>query len=191
MTRTGPTTTALTVSYAVTGTATSVDYTPALSGTIVLPIGAASATLTITPVSDMVVEGPETIIVTITTSSTGYMGGGNQATVTIADVSTVFPPLSGPSRTFVFDHAASSVQEYTANSRFVLYDNGAFALRYMSLGGLTFSGRYSNANGAITFEWEDSSAWGATGTLDDVGLTVQYNAHMLAIDFEDAVYVLP
>ena len=40
VTRTGPTTTALTVSYTVGGTATSVtDYTPALSGTVVIPIG--------------------------------------------------------------------------------------------------------------------------------------------------------
>ena len=40
VTRTGPTTAALTVSYTVGGTATSVtDYTPALSGTVVIPVG--------------------------------------------------------------------------------------------------------------------------------------------------------
>jgi hypothetical protein len=84
--RTGPTTAALTVSYAVSGTATSVtDYTPALSGTVVIPIGAASAALTVTPVNDTAFEGPETIVVTVTTTSPGYLVGGSPATVTIAD----------------------------------------------------------------------------------------------------------
>ena len=84
--RTGPTTAALTVSYAASGTATSVtDYTPALSGTVVIPIGAASAALTITPVNDTAFEGAETIVVTVTTTSPGYLVGGSPATVTIAD----------------------------------------------------------------------------------------------------------
>jgi hypothetical protein len=42
---------------------------------------------------------------------------------------TIFPPLSGPSRTFIFDRERPyPVSEYTRNSRFVLYDNGAFVL---------------------------------------------------------------
>jgi hypothetical protein len=46
-----------------------------------------------------------------------------------------FPPLSGPSRTFFFDREVSyPVSDYTKKSRFVLYDNGAFVLQYLSLG---------------------------------------------------------
>jgi hypothetical protein len=42
-----------------------------------------------------------------------------------------FPPLSGPSRTFVFDRELThAVQDYTKNSRFVLYDTGGFVLQY-------------------------------------------------------------
>ena len=38
-----------------------------------------------------------------------------------------FPPLSGPSRTFIFDGELSyPVSDFTRESRFVLYDNGAF-----------------------------------------------------------------
>ncbi|NOT24909.1 MAG: hypothetical protein HOP16_02295, partial [Acidobacteria bacterium] len=87
VTRTGPTTAALTVSYTVSGTATSVtDYTPALSGTVVIPIGAASAAVTITPVNDTAFEGPETVVLTVTTTSPGYLvGASSAATVTIAD----------------------------------------------------------------------------------------------------------
>ncbi len=102
-----------------------------------------------------------------------------------------FPPLSGPSRTFTFDHELGyRVREYTMKSRFVLYDNGAFTLQYTSLGG-EYRGGYTEANGVITFEWEGLSVagrWSATGTLKDGSLTVQYNTIMQLDDFEDAVY---
>ena len=86
VTRTGPTTAALTVSYTVGGTATSVtDYTPALSGTAVIPVGAASAALTLTPVNDTAFEGPETVVVTVTGAAPYLVGAASTATVTIAD----------------------------------------------------------------------------------------------------------
>ena len=107
---------------------------------------------------------------------------------------TTFPPLSGPSRTFVFDRELSSrVSGYTKTSRFVLYDNGAFALQYPSLGkGDGYRGEYRDANGVMTFEWEGWSvagSWGASGILRGDELTVQYNLIMRLTDFEDAVYV--
>jgi hypothetical protein len=99
--------------------------------------------------------------------------------------------LSGPSRTFVFDHELSyPVSDYTKKSRFVLYDNGAFSLQYPSVGGLGYRGGYQDANGVIAFGWEGGSPWGATGTLNGGSLTVQYNTSMLLSDFEDAVYTL-
>jgi hypothetical protein len=82
------------------------------------------------------------------------------------------------------------VRDYTKNSRFVLYDNGAFALQYVSVGG-EYRGGYTEANGGITFEWEGWSAagaWGATGTVNGGSLTVRYNDIMQLTDFEDAVY---
>ena len=104
-----------------------------------------------------------------------------------------FPPLSGPSRTFFFDHELSHpVSAYTKNSRFVLYDNGAFVLEYVSLGEGGYRGGYKDANGVITFEWEGWSSagpWGATGTLQGDLLKVQYNLVMQMTDFEDAVYL--
>jgi len=100
--------------------------------------------------------------------------------------------LSGPSRTFTFDRELTyRVSDYTRKSRFVLYDNGAFALQYPSLGG-EYRGGYTEANGVITFAWEGWSTagpWGATATLKDGSLTVQYNFIMQLTDFEDAVYI--
>jgi hypothetical protein len=105
--------------------------------------------------------------------------------------STNFPALSGLSRTFTFDHELTyRLSDYTKQSRFVLYDNGAFALQYASRG--EYRGAYTESNGVITFQWEGwsiSGPWGATGTLKDGLLTVQYNLIMQLTDFEDAVYL--
>jgi hypothetical protein len=104
--------------------------------------------------------------------------------------SATFPPLSGPSRTFAFDHQLSyAVSDYTKESQFVLYDNGAFLLRFPTG---EYRGAYSSTNGAITFQWEGTSvagAWGATGTLESGTLTVVYNPIMELTDFENGVYV--
>jgi len=106
---------------------------------------------------------------------------------------TPFPPLAGPSRTFTFDHELSfPVSGYTKQSRFVLYDNGAFVLQYGSPSG-GYRGKYDETNGVIVFTWEGWSAagpWGATGRLTGDSLTVQYNLIMQLTDFEDAVYAL-
>jgi len=105
-----------------------------------------------------------------------------------------FPPPSGPSQIFSFDHElAYPVRDYTKQSRFVLYDNGAFILQYAicNCGG-AYRGRYTKANGVITFEWEGWSTagpWGATATVEGDTLTVRYNVIMVLSDFEDAVYV--
>ena len=102
----------------------------------------------------------------------------------------LFPPLSGPSRAFFFDRELShQVTDYTKKSRVVLYDNGAFELQYPSLG-VGYRGRHVDANGVITFEWEGTGGWDATGTLQGDSLTVRYNLNMQLSDFEDAVYVL-
>jgi hypothetical protein len=102
-----------------------------------------------------------------------------------------FPPLSGLSRTFGFNHELTyRLTDYTKQSRFVLYDNGAFVLQYVSLG-IEYRGGYTESNGVITFQWEgwsSAGAWGASGTLKDGSLTVQYNLIMQLSDFEDAVY---
>src|SRR5262249_2745115 len=84
--RNGPTTSALTVLYSVGGTATNgTDYTPNLSGTVTIPSGQASATVTITPVDDTTIEGDETVVLTLTANAAYSIGSPSTATVTIAD----------------------------------------------------------------------------------------------------------
>jgi hypothetical protein len=77
--------------------------------------------------------------------------------------------------------------DYTRNSRFVLYDNGAFLLQYppSSFGDGQLPGAYRDANGLLMFLFWSSSgrsvdeAWDdATGTLEGMSLTIQYQESM-------------
>lgn len=94
ITRSGSTTNALTVSYAVTGTATSgTDYN-ALSGagSITIPAGNSSVNLTVQPIIDNTPDGGggvginETVIVGISTNVAYNVGASGSATVTIGDI---------------------------------------------------------------------------------------------------------
>jgi hypothetical protein len=102
----------------------------------------------------------------------------------------VFPPPSGPSRTFVFARELSyPVSGFTRESRFVLYDNNAFVLEYPTLGPPGYRGAYMEAGGVVMFlfmgqgrtvdePWDD-----ATGTWDGDTLTVQYEEQNAALGF--------
>ena len=75
------------VAYTVSGTATSgADYT-ALSGTVTIPAGSTTATISIPVINDAIVEGNETVIITLTSISSGLatLGATLSATNTIAD----------------------------------------------------------------------------------------------------------
>jgi len=106
---------------------------------------------------------------------------------------TSFPPVSGAAGVFYFLNQASyPISGYTTRSRYILYDNGNFALQYDAYGGLEYRGSYQKVDSLITFNWEGWStagSWGATGILRDDTLTVAYNIIMELSDFEDAVYL--
>jgi uncharacterized repeat protein (TIGR01451 family) len=75
------------ISYTVGGTATSgSDYT-ALPLSVTVPAGSTTATITIPVINDLVVDGGETVVVTLTsvTSGSATLGGTLVATNTIAD----------------------------------------------------------------------------------------------------------
>lgn len=78
----------LTVYYSLSGTATNgVDYT-SLTGKVTIPAGAASATITVSPIDDSAHEGTETVDAKLIQCPTGgcyLIGTPNTATVKIAD----------------------------------------------------------------------------------------------------------
>ena len=80
-------------------------------------------------------------------------------------------------------------------SRYLLFDDGSFAMQYapwtVDAARLEFRGRYTLSNGDIVFDWDAWSAagpWGASGTITDDVLSVEYNTVMMFTDFIDGVY---
>ena len=78
-----PPSAALTVSYTVTGTATAgSDYT-SLGTSISFAAGSSTATLTVTPLQDTLVEADETVILTLASGTDYTLGTPSSATVTL------------------------------------------------------------------------------------------------------------
>ena len=84
--RTGPTAAPLIVFYTMSGSATNgIDYSR-LSGSVTIPAGRSSVTMTVSPIDDSLVEGTEDVVLTITPRSTYSKDvARNSATITIED----------------------------------------------------------------------------------------------------------
>jgi hypothetical protein len=76
---------ALTINYAISGTATNTSDYGTLSGTVSFAAGATTATVTLTPVDDSAVESTETAILTISANANYTVGSPSAGTVNITD----------------------------------------------------------------------------------------------------------
>jgi hypothetical protein len=85
VTRTGPTSAALMVFYALSGTAANGSDYQTLSGSVKIAAGAASATFKVVPINDAIAEANETVIATLSANSAYLIGAPSSATVTIVD----------------------------------------------------------------------------------------------------------
>lgn len=85
VTRTGSLAANLVVNYFLSGPATNgVDFN-ALSGAVTIPAGRATATITVTPINDALVEGDETVVLTLASTPACNVGNPGTATVVIQD----------------------------------------------------------------------------------------------------------
>lgn len=84
-TRTGDAGAALTIRYTIAGTATAGSDYSALSGTVVIPAGAAEVALGLRTIRDASIEGAEAVILTLAPDAAYTLGAAAQATVTIHD----------------------------------------------------------------------------------------------------------
>jgi uncharacterized protein YjiK len=97
-TRTGSTTSSLSIVYVISagpGHATADDYTPLLTGSLTIPSGASFLDVTITPVDDALVEGTETLTLTLSDTGSYDVGAAESATVTIVDNDAPAPSSGG------------------------------------------------------------------------------------------------
>ncbi|MCL6274895.1 gliding motility-associated C-terminal domain-containing protein [Muricauda sp. 2012CJ35-5] len=107
----------ITVNYTVGGTAGAGDYN-AIGASVGIANGAQTATITLTPVNDLLIEVNETVIVTLA-GGTGYtVGSPNNATVTIESEDgcaggTIAPTLNGLIPTEFCDAFSQDLDLYT------------------------------------------------------------------------------
>jgi hypothetical protein len=84
-TRSGPTTSDLTLYYTVGGTATPGDDYEALSGSVVIPAGQSATTVSVTAHQDGQVEADEDVTVSLSLYSTYFVAGSSSDSILITD----------------------------------------------------------------------------------------------------------
>ena len=113
---------------------------------------------------------------------------------TVTSAATITPPpppppqrpVGEPVATYVFAGPLDyPVNGYTPGSQFLLYENGAFGLRYQAFEHV-YLGMYRQDDATIIF-WFDSSG-GATGILKGDLLEIRFSELMQHSDFDNAVY---
>ncbi|MGH7130627.1 MAG: CARDB domain-containing protein [Phycisphaerales bacterium] len=150
VTRTGPTTSPLTVNYTLGGTAISGDDYTALSGTVTIPAGATSATVVLNVTNDDTGEPAETAIITLG-RGVGYSVNLtlNRATITIADNEPTVT-ITAPDRTGT-EVTAPGTQD---GLRFTVTRTGpttnALVVTYLLSGTAADGDDYTGAVGTVT-----------------------------------------
>jgi len=187
--RTGDTTAGLTVHYSLGGTAVNgTDYT-SLSGSLTIPAGATSATVTVTPIDDTAVEGDETVILTVSADAAYTVGSPNSATITIADNDQTPPPI--PTVTVVATDASGSEGGPGTGTFTISRTSGGsstLTVNY-SLGGTAANGiDYQSLPGSVTIASGATSATVTVTPIDDTA--VEGNETVILTVSADAAYTV-
>jgi Ca2+-binding RTX toxin-like protein len=173
-TREGSTAASLTVNFSVGGTATfNTDYTQtgaatfnATSGTVTIPAGSSTATVTLDPTTDTTVEVNETAILTVVSGASYDVGVPAAATGTITnddtDVTVAVSPSSveedgAPNLVYTFTRNGVTTGPLTVN--FSVGGTATFNTDYTQTGAATFTA----TDGTVTFGAGNSTA---TVTVD-------------------------
>ena len=186
VTRSGSTSGALTVNYTVSGTAgAGSDYT-ALAGSVTLASGAASATITVTPIDDMAVEGNETVIVTLSNNAAYAIGGPNSATVTIADNDGSLPTVTVSATDPNASEAGPDAGIFTVTRSGST--SGALTVNYTVSGTASAGGDYTALAGSVNLASGAASATITVTPIDDA--TVEGNETVTVTLSSNAAYTV-
>lgn len=188
-TRTGITTSVMTVNFSVSGTATlTTDYTQtgaatfgAAAGTITFAANQTTKTITIDPKADTTIEADETVILTVTPSARYSVGTSNSATGTITNDD--FPKIT------LAASPASVLENGTGNLVYTFTrpgpTNSPLTVNFTVGGTATLDSDYT-ANGAASFSATNGSVTFGVGqatktiTIDPTGdATVEPNETIL------------
>jgi uncharacterized repeat protein (TIGR01451 family) len=147
----------LTITYSVGGTATNnIDYNH-ITGSVTIPANQTTATVTIVPILDALVEGDETVILTVTPAPASYaVGTSATAMVTIVDAPT--PAVSVAATT----PSASEVGPVNGVFTFMRGPGGnpaaAMTVSYSVGGTATNGGDYNLIGGSVTIPANQTTA---------------------------------
>ena len=152
-TRTGITTNALTVNYGITGTADSTDYTGATPGTgktITFAANSATATLTIDPTADTILEANETVDLTLV-AGTGYTLGTTTAVTGTITNDDLLPSINlSTNRTIV--EGLTSPQNVTYTVTLTSASSQSITVQYATANGTAIAASdYTSTSGTLTF----------------------------------------
>jgi hypothetical protein len=161
VTRTGSTASALTVKYTVSGSATPGSDYNALSGTVTIPAGVASATVSVTPVDDAAMEGLETVVVRLTSSAAYTVGAPSSATVKITSDETVRINATDPTATEVGLTTGTFTVTRTGSTA------SALTVNYTVAGTATAGMDYQALPGSVTIAAGATTATIVVTPLDD------------------------
>ena len=123
---------------------------------MVIPAGAASAVITLTPLNDALVEGSETAILTLSASAAYIIGASSSATVTIADDDVASLP------TVTIAATDANAAEPANTGTFTVSRTGsttaAMTVNYTVNGTATRGSDYTNLSGVVTIPAGAASA---------------------------------
>ena len=152
-TRTGSTTSALTVNYNIAGTATATDYTGAIPGTgktITFAAGSATATLTINPTADTAIEANETVVLTLATGAGYTIGTSSIVTGNITNDDFPSINLSPNGQTVV--EGLTSPQNLSYTVSLSSSSPQTITVQYSTANGTALAGSdYTTTTGTLTF----------------------------------------
>ena len=94
VTRTGGTSSPLTVHYALNGTALNGSDYEYLSGTLTIPAGSSHSMIVVTPIDDLDVEPTETVLLSLVADTAYVIGGASQAEAALADNDVFLPTIT-------------------------------------------------------------------------------------------------
>jgi Ca2+-binding RTX toxin-like protein len=152
-TRTGATTSALTVNYGITGTADATDYTGATPGTgktITFAANSATATLTINPTADTAIEANETVVLTLATGAGYTIGTSSTVTGNITNDDLPSINLSPNGQTVV--EGLTSPQNLSYTVSLSSSSPQTITVQYSTANGTALAGSdYTTTTGTLTF----------------------------------------
>jgi hypothetical protein len=160
----------LTVTYSVAGTTTGVaDYSPALSGSITIPVGETTASLTVNALTDSMIEVPETLVLTVAANASYNVAASpnNAATLTVSD-----PAGQQPLVTLaVNDNECSERSGYKGGGQFTITRAGsvasAISVNLLASGTATPGNDYTALPSTVTIPAGQSTATFDVTVLDD------------------------